>query len=277
MDVVPATLNYLAPGSTRNLRYVAPGGYLTTTEFTSYTVPVANARPCRDQFGLDETGCTLLEHRSAVADFTDDDEVGRRYVAEAKQLVAEATGADHVVSLGRVLRSAAVPPGGRQPAASQVHVDMHPDRAAARFADLHAAQGLPGRTFRRAIVTSLWRAFSPPPQDWPLAFCDYRSTEDAEGLPNVMLMVDKLPRPGEVPDVIEDAQARPAGTVFGFSRAHRWWYFPGMHAGEALLFKLYDTDHSVAWRAPHTAFRDPSVSPPHPRESVELHTVAFFY
>jgi hypothetical protein len=58
---------------------------------------------------------------------------------------------------------------------------------------------------------------------------------------------------------------------------HRWWYFPGMHAGEALLLKLCDTDHSVAWRAPHSAFRDPSVTPPHSRESVELRTVAFFF
>jgi hypothetical protein len=248
MDVVPATLNYLAPRSTRNLRFVAPGAYLTTTELAPYTVTVANGRPCREQFGLDLTGFTLLDHCSAVSDFRDDDEVGRGYVDE-----------------------------GRQPAASEVHVDLHPDRAAARFAGIHAAQGLPGRTFRRAIFSSLWRVFSPPPQDWPLALCDYRSTGDAEGLPNVMLMVDKLPRPEEVPYAIEDARARPAETVFPFSLTHRWWYFPGMHAGEALLFKMYDSDHSVAWRAPYTAFRDPSVACAHPRESIELRTVAFFY
>jgi len=266
MDVVPATLNYLAPRSTRNLRYVAPGAYLTTTEFSSYTVPVANGRPYRDQFGLDLTGFTLLEHRSAVADFTDDEQVSGRYTAEARHLVAEAAGADLVVPLGPVL-----------PSASEVHVDMHPDRAAALFAGIHAEHGQPGRPFRRAILMSLWRAFSPPPQDWPIALCDYRSTSDAEGLPNVMLIVDRLPRPREVPDVIEDAQARPAGSVFPFSEVHRWWYFPDMHAGEALLFKLYDTDHSVAWRAPHTVFRDPSVSPPHSRQSIELRLAAFFY
>jgi hypothetical protein len=277
MDVVPATLNYLAPRSTRNLRFVAPGAYLTTTQLAPHTVTVANGRPCRERFGLDLTGFTLLDHGSAVSDFRDDDEVGRGYVDEGRQLVAEATGADHVVSLGWVRRSAAAAPGRAEPAASEVHVDLHPDRAAARFADIHAAQGLPGRTFRRAIFSSLWRVFSPPPQDWPLALCDYRSTGDAEGLPNVMLMVDKLPRPAEVPYAIEEARARPAGTVFPFSRTHRWWYFPDMHAGEALLFKMYDSDHSVAWRTPHTAFRDPSVACAHPRESIELRTVAFFY
>ena len=170
-----------------------------------------------------------------------------------------------------------VPLGPVLPSASEVHVDMHPDRATARLAGIHAVQGLPGRTFRRAICVILWRAFSPPPQDWPLALCDYRSTDDAEGLPNVRLVVDKLPRPCDVPAVIEDVQAKPAGTVFPFMPAHRWWYFPDMHAGEALLFKLFDTEHGVAWRAPHTAFRDPSVAPAHPRESLELRTVAFFY
>jgi hypothetical protein len=49
-----------------------------------------------------------------------------------------------------------------------------------------------------------------------------------------------------------------------------------MHAGEALLIKLHDTDHSVAWRAPHTSFRDGSADGTHPRESVELRTVAYF-
>jgi len=37
-----------------------------------------------------------------------------------------------------------------------------------------------------------------------------------------------------------------------------------------------DTDHSVAWRAAHTSFRDTTTPGTHPRESVELRTVAFF-
>jgi len=49
-----------------------------------------------------------------------------------------------------------------------------------------------------------------------------------------------------------------------------------MDAGEALLIKLHDTDHSVAWRAPHTSFRDTSAAGARPRESVELRTVAYF-
>jgi hypothetical protein len=79
-----------------------------------------------------------------------------------------------------------------------------------------------------------------------------------------------------VPD-IEDADSQPAGSVFEYRPGHRWWYFPSMWAGEVLLFKLHDSDHSVAWRAPHTAFRDVSAAGAFPRQSVELRSIAYFY
>jgi hypothetical protein len=42
------------------------------------------------------------------------------------------------------------------------------------------------------------------------------------------------------------------------------------------LFKLHDTDHSVAWRVPHTAFEAPYAAAANPRESVEFRSIAFF-
>jgi hypothetical protein len=51
----------------------------------------------------------------------------------------------------------------------------------------------PPAGFRRALITSLWRVFSPPPQDWPLAICDYPSVGPAEGLDNRLYFVDKIP------------------------------------------------------------------------------------
>ena len=269
---VLATLNYLAPGSARNRLYVAPGGHMTTTQYAPRAVRIANGRPHRDGFGLDSSGFTLLDHRSAVAGFDDAREIDRVYVGEAAGLVRQLTGADEVVPLGWVIRRAAEDRRGAQPPASDVHVDMHPGRAHARL----TATAPSGRPFRRAIMTSLWRAFSPPPQDWPLAILDYRSVEDAEGEPNLLLFVDSLPDPDNVPD-IDDPDSCPAGSIFAHRPAHRWWYFPDMRPDEALLFKLHDTDHSVAWRAPHTAFHDAEASGAHPRESIELRTIAFFY
>jgi hypothetical protein len=269
---VSATLNYLRPGSKRNRLYVALGGHLTTTEYAPTTVTIANARPHQDDFSLDVAGFTRLEHRSAVTDFGDQGQLDGTYTDEVKELVKQATGADEVVPLGWVIRRANQDLNGAQPPASDVHVDMHPGRADARL----SAASPRGEPYRRAIMTSLWRAFSPPPQDWPLALLDYRSVDDAEGEPNLLLFVDKLPDPDNVPD-IEDPDAMPAGSIFAHRPGHRWWFFPDLSKDEALLFKLHDTDHDVAWRVPHTAFEAPYAADANPRESVEYRTIAFFY
>jgi hypothetical protein len=271
MDGVWATLNYLAPESTRNRLYVAPGGHLTTTRYAPQKVRIASGRASLDDFGLDRSGFMLLDHGSAVANFCDPDELERVYVPEALDVVRQVTGADEVLSLGWVIRRAGAELKGAQPPASDVHVDLHPGRASKRFDAMPTSQ-----SWRRAVMTSLWRTFSPPPQDWPLGLLDYRSVDDAEGEANLLLFVDSLPDPDKVPD-IEDPDSEPAGSIFAYRPTHKWWYFPDMHADEALIFKLHDTDHSVAWRAPHTAFHDEDASGAHPRESVELRTVAFFY
>ena len=270
MDHVSATLNYLAPGSSRNRLYVAPGAHMATTKYAPQRVTIRDGRPHRANFGLDTSGFTLLEHRSAVTDFDDPRQLDETYTPEAADLVKQVTGADHVSVIGWVIRRAGGDLRGAQPPAPDVHVDVHPGRADARF----AAEAT--RPYKRATMTSLWRAFSPPPQDWPLALLDFRTVGDEEGKPNLLLFVDALPDPDDVPD-IEDPDAEPAGSIFTHRPGHRWWYFPDMHAGEALLFKLHDSDHSMAWRVPHTSFHDTTVTAAHPRESVELRTVAFFY
>ena len=62
-----------------------------------------------------------------------------------------------------------------------------------------------------------------------------------------------------------------------FNPDHRWFYFPEMTAGEALLLKCYDsaTDGRARF-APHTAFVDPTTpEDAPPRESIELRTLVF--
>ena len=71
---------------------------------------------------------------------------------------------------------------------------------------------------------------------------------------------------------------RAAGSIWRIrhNAAHAWWYFPDMHRDEVLLIKLGDTDRTVAWAAPHAAFRDPTVDGVAPRHSIELRTFAYF-
>ena len=277
MDAVVATLNYLAPGSTRNRLYVAPGDQLATTRYEPRTVQVENGLPHKEEFTLDRTGFELVSHRSAVTGLDDTAALDDVYTPESLDLVRQKTGADHVVSLGWMLRRTGTERRGALPPAPDVHTDLHTIAIARRYAEVHAKSPLPAPgDYRRAVYTSLWRPFSPPPQDWPLALCDYRSVGDDEGSPNLLFRVRELPTAEEARNSDDDDQAESAASVFAYRPGHRWWYFPGMHAGDALIIKLHDTDHSVAWRAPHTSFHDTTTPGTHPRESIELRTAAFF-
>jgi len=240
------------------------------------TAIVADGRPRQDDLTLDESGFTLVQHQTSVPGLDNPAVLDGAYTGESIALVRALTGADYVVSLGWLARRTTADRRGALPPAPDVHVDLHTTEIAHRYARVHARSELPAPgTYRRALWTSLWRAYSPPPQDWPLAVCDYRSTDDAEdGTPNLLFRVPALPDPADAD--APDADAESAASLFFYNPAHRWWYFPGMDAGEALLIKLHDTDHSVAWRAPHTSFRDSSAAGALPRESVELRTVAYF-
>jgi hypothetical protein len=276
VEGVEATVDYLAPGSRINRRYVAPGAELNTGRYVPHAVFIRSGRPVQDTLGLDTQGFILARQPSLVSNFKDKTEVHRVYPAEVEQTVKALTGADRVALLGYVLRTSGTTSSESQPPASEVHVDMTTDRAVRLAAATYEKSfaGPPG--FRRFIASSLWRPFSPPPQDWPLAICDGTSVRDEEGVPNVMVRVPELPDPGNIPARCEDEDELPAASIFHFSPEHRWWYFPAMTRDEVLLVKFHDSDHSNAWRAPHTSFRDPDVHNAVPRESIEFRTIAYY-
>jgi len=166
--------------------------------------------------------------------------------------------------------------GGIQPPAGEAHVDYSP-QSAPRTAEAAYRKEFPdGPGYSRFITFSLWRAFSPPPQDCPLAVCDGRSLSDEEGVINPLHVVDELPSPEEMLAPIPGEEKLISASVFRYRPEHRWWYFSSMVRDEALLFKFYDSDHSVTWRCPHTAFFDNSLPGAHVRESIEMRVIAYF-
>jgi hypothetical protein len=273
---VLAEINYLAPGSHINRRYVAPGAELNTGRYEPHRVLIRNARTSPEPFTLDEHGFRIARHVSQVTDFRDRAEVERSYPAEVTELVARLTGASKVASIGWVLRTAGQAGPQVQPPAADVHVDMTEDRAWRLARGLYEKTWPGAPPFKRFIASSLWRCFSDPPQDWPLAVCDARSVEQGEGVPNLLVWVDEIPDLATIPMRLPEEDRLPAAWVFRFNPAHRWWYFPDMTPDEVILLKFHDSDHSRAWRVPHTAFCDPSCAAPRPRESIELRTVAYF-
>jgi len=275
IQAVTGEFCYLAPESTVLRRFTAPGESVNTGVYRTHEMPISNGRPVSDQFTLDRNGFALIGRTSTVTDFTNKEEVDRVYVGEVAEFVKSYTGADRVATLGWTLRRSAAPgENASQPQAALVHDDFSVVGARARAENAYASYFPDGPGFRRALITSLWRVFSPPPQDWPLALCDYTSVGPDEGLDNRLYFVDKIPADlyKEMPPDAPGA----SGFEFHHRPGHQWWYFPDMTRDEILFFKLNDSDHARAWRVPHSAFHDRTAAATKPRHSIEFRTIAYF-
>ena len=272
---VPGDLQYLAPGSTLLRRFTAPGASINTGSYESHTVPIRNGRSMQHAFRTDTQGFELMTHHSAVADFTDKAEVDAVYLREVVEFIKQHTGADEVVTRGAVLRRSADPAEhASQPQAALVHIDYGPEGAEMTAGRVYGEHFPDGPGYSRALATSFWRVFSPPPQDWPLALCDFRSLRDDEGVPNQLYFVDRIP--DDPFAEVDESKMITSGSEFVFSPDHEWWYFPDMTREEILFFVFHDSDHSRAWRVLHSAFRDPTVEHAVPRHSIEVRSFAFF-
>lgn len=152
---VEADLHYLVPGSRINRRYVAPGAEMNTGQYAPHLVKIRNARPFQGRLGFDSHGFVLARHASRITDFTDRVQVDTHYAGEVSEVVRLVTGATRVLPMGWMIRSSGELPapaqqplgythqGGMQPPASDVHVDMTPDRAQ-RFAKMLYEKHVPG-------------------------------------------------------------------------------------------------------------------------------------
>ncbi|WP_298171614.1 CmcJ/NvfI family oxidoreductase [Novosphingobium sp.] len=285
----PALIRYLDEGEFVTRRYVSQGAEMNTGDYRDYAVVVRDGMPLRDHFSLDMHGFVIAKHETAIADFHDKGAVDASYQREVEALVARLTGADKVSTQGWMIRTSGdlssraqekvagyVHSGGIQPPAGEAHVDYNEltgKRAAARVYGQTFPDG-PG--YKRYICFSLWRTFSPGPQDWPLAVCDGRTVSDEETASNTLFVVDEFPVGDALTAPVEGEDQMIAATIFRHRERHRWWYFSNMAADDVLLFKFQDSDHAVTWRCPHTAFHDTSLPDAKIRESIEVRGVAFF-
>ncbi len=284
---VEAEISYVAPGSLINRRFVAPGVERNTGRYETHRVPIRDGRAIKDRFSLDVQGFVLTERRSAVTDFSDKDQVERTYPGEVEETVRALTGATRVVLMSWMIRTSGdLPPrrrqtvgythkGGVQPPAGEAHVDFTPTCAERIARELYEKIAPTGQGYSRFVASSLWRSFSEPPQDWPLALCDARSVGADEGVPNSLHIVDQIPDEDTMLGELAE-EPRIAAAIFRYNPAHRWWYFSNMTRDEVVLLKFHDSDRNRALRTPHTAFRDVSFPDAKPRNSIEFRSFAFF-
>lgn len=284
-----ALIRYVDPGDFVTRRYVSQGREMNTGTYSDHEMTIRDGTPMRGHFALDTHGFMIADAPTAITDFHDKAEVDRLYEREVEEHVRRLTGADKVVARGWMIRTSSdlsnraqekvagyEHTGGIQPPAGEAHVDL--DTATAqRMAEATYRKHFPdGPSYKRFLITSFWRTFSPPPQNVPLAVCDGRSAVDGEEKSNTLFVVDEFPEGDAATAPVDGEDQMMAASIFSHNPGHRWWYFSNMERDDALFFKFHDSDHSRTWRCPHTAFHDSSFPGANTRESIEVRSVAFF-
>ena len=228
-----------------------------------HRMEIANGREA-GALALDANGFVLVEHRTAVRDFFDAEELKRVYYPEVVALIQRVAGASRVVVFDHTLRSGSEGEREakliREPVLS-AHNDYTEWSGPQRVRDLMGEEA-ERLLQRRFAIIQVWRAIAEPIRSNPLAMADARSVAPED------LLVAERRYPHRVGQTYR----------LKYSPRHRWFYFPEMRRDEAIVFKVYDsaTDGRARF-TPHTSFDDPT-SPPGapPRQSIEARALAFF-
>ena len=265
LPYVEAELNYLGPMTERPRYYAYEIGERSNMTYDPHKMRIHDMRPISSDVSLDTQGFALVEQRSAVQDFWDDDEVRRVYYPEAERVIKQVTGASRVFIFDHLQRRRITglqdrAPGGPRQPATRVHVDHTAKSGPQRVRDLlpdEAEELLKGRV----QVINFWRPLFSPLQDAPLAVCDSRTVAAEDLVPSDLVYKERV---GETYSV-------------RYNPAHQWYYVPEMRRDEALLLKIADTRTDIPARfMPHTSFTDPTTPPDaRPRESIEVRTLVF--
>jgi len=274
---VRAEVNYIRNpprGSGEVLEFVTEAEELSTMRTRpGRTVWITNGRSLETE--LDREGFVLVSHVSSVADFDliqEDAIVDQQYIEEMTELLRQVTGASRAFMLGggkkRYGESATdkLAPLFNAKPARYPHAD-NTDGSSVELVEMIEAfvDDLDLGEYSRWALYNLWRATTPPPQDFPLAVCDARTLTPAD---EVTVKAITEERSGEI---------RHDTTGYVYSPAHRWYYYRDMTRDEVLVFKAHDTDLRRSRRVPHTAFTDPTCPAGVPtRASVEMRGLALF-
>jgi hypothetical protein len=227
-----------------------------------HAVDISNGRDA--DLSLDRNGFELVEHRTAVKNFFDLEELKSVYYPEVERLIRERSGAVRAVLFDHTLRSGDEAEREerliREPVLA-AHNDYTEWSGPQRVRELmgNEAEALLARRF---AIIQVWRAINQPIKSNPLAVADARSVAPED------LLVAERRYPHRVGQTYR----------LKYNPRHRWFYFPEMRRDEAIVFKVYDSERDGRARfTPHTSFDDPGTPPgAPPRQSIEARALAFF-
>jgi hypothetical protein len=245
-----------------------------------HTSTVRNGRAAEVPPTLEREGLELMTWPSRVARERLDELVAEKplllmrpiehdYWAEIVPMLRARTGALDVLPLhaSAVRFSTGADRREMMTPAGWAHLDYDGDEAAVQLQDTLSRCGREVPRFGRYVLYQTWRALSAPPQDYPLAVCDWR-TVDAGDIVPLLYHVASEQADGE------DVTYRSQGCRY--RDRHEWWYFPDLTVDEVLVFVGFDSERGDRPSSMHVSFEDRTVSDPVPRASVESRFFALF-
>ncbi|MEM8768020.1 MAG: CmcJ/NvfI family oxidoreductase [Pseudomonadota bacterium] len=257
--------------------------YSDETGYRPTTVEILDGRTS-DVPTYERCGFQLLDHRSSVRDWRDEQELTGVHGPEVETLAQEQLGCDTAIAYPPLVRSPQTAKSSADYAPIEfVHSDYSADyrpmiedpaRPYRAFIEpLLEARGLTQADLPRAervAVLQFWRNIGAELPDYPLAFCDASSVDPSRVY---QFVVDEY---GGMPLAFETTCMLPPAA----SEHHDWYCFPGMTTAEVVAFRTYDSrcveEDRPLW-TPHSAFRDPHAGADAPRrESLEMRVLCLW-
>ena len=228
------------------------------------SMAVHDGREAASELSLERTGFVLVDHKTAVANFFDEQEVKSVYFPEIERLIKQTSGASRVVIFDHTLRSGNEGEREekliREPVLS-AHNDYTEWSGPQRLREIMGDEA-EELLKRRFAIIQVWRAIAKPIESNPLAVADARTVAFDD------LMIAERRYPHRVGQTYR----------LKYNPKHRWYYFPKMRRDEAIVFTVYDSLKDGRARfTPHTSFDDPTTAAgAPPRQSIEVRAFAFF-
>ena len=225
---------------------------------------IEDGRALKGEFQFDRHGFVFVDHKTAMKDFFDEQELKSVYYREVEELIKKVSGAKRVVLFDHTLRSGNQSEREerliREPVLS-AHNDYTEWSGPQRVCDLMGDEA-EELLKRRFAIIQVWRAINQPIQSNPLAIADAGSVAFED------LMIAERRYPNRVGQTYR----------LKYNPNHRWFYFPKMRRDEAIVFKVYDSEKDGRARfTAHSSFDDPNTPPgAPPRQSIEARALAFF-
>ncbi len=237
-----ATLHYLKRGAEKPVYYRTdppPGEPRWNGIDDPREVRIEDARGRESEFTLDRNGFAIVKERSAVSDFYDPEQVKRVYYPEVETLLRESwapAGCSFSITMCATPRART----SRRHRVRCTTITRSTRRRAAFATNLGAKA--PELLKHRFGVVNVWRPIRGPVLDSPLALCDARTFTDDDLIASDLVY----------------AHVRGETSRVAYDPKHRWYYFSGMEADEALLIRVHDSaDDGRARLSFHTSFENP--------------------